>query len=106
MGHKRKEGAHYPKKPILQRMRDEANLGDRSICVSAEAAEKALQIIEEKLTECILKALQVKNGLHEKSLCVSHFTLADDARRKQHEQPTALIIEKRKRGRRPKNANK
>lgn len=108
MGHKRKEGLHYAKKPILQWMRDHAKTSDgHEMCVSAEAAEKMLQIIEADISERVRKALLVKTGLSEKALCVSHFTLADDAWRKKAETaPAPPVIVKRRRGRPSKTTNK
>lgn len=108
MGHKRKEGVHYSKRPILQWMRDHAKTSDgREMCVSAEAAEKMLQIVEADISEHVAKALRVKRGLNEKALCVSHFTLADDVRRKRTEDaPAPPVIVKRRRGRPSKTTNK
>ena len=108
MGHKRKEGSIYAKKPVLQWMRDNAKDGNgQTLCVSAEAAEKALQIVEQHISDRVKMAILVNKGLSEKTLCVSHFTLAADARAKHKPAPPAPpAIEKRRRGRPSKTANK
>jgi hypothetical protein len=108
MGHKRNEGSHYAKKPFVSWMRENARGSDgQNLCVSAEAAEKALQIVESEISDAIKKALLVKSGLGDKALCASHFTLADDARRKKRkEAPAVPVVAKRRRGRPSKAANK
>jgi hypothetical protein len=108
MGHKRKEGLHYASKPILQWMRDHAKSSDgQTLCVSAEAAEKMLHIIEAEISERVRGALLVKTGLGDRAMCVSHFTLAEDARRKRVEDaPAQPVIVKRRRGRPSKTTNK
>ena len=106
MGHGRKEGTFYAKKPILQHMRNHSVGETRTLCVSDEAATEVLRRIEKKLSKLVSDANQVRNGLSEKSLCVAHFTLATDARRKAPEPEPAESAAKKKRGRPRKTANK